>query len=116
MESPDFRTISTDAIGFWEPRRAFYNIALVVVVVAIFIGKLPLSSEALSIDLWLNLFVLAVLANVAYCSAYVVELVAQVSAYREVWRGRRWMLLILGTAFACTVASFVARGLFRHHG
>jgi hypothetical protein len=116
MESPDIRTITTDAIGFWEPRRAFYNIALVVVVVAVFMAQWPQSAGTLSIDLWLNLFVLAVLANIAYCSAYLVELLAQVSAYREVWRGRRWMLLILGTAFACAVASFIARSLFGHRG
>jgi hypothetical protein len=51
-------------------------------------------------DSLLVLFVLAVLANVAYCAAYIVDVVAQISAFRSTWLRIRWMLLGLGVLFA----------------
>ena len=112
MSSGDFRPLLTDAIRYWEPRRLFYNVALASVVAVHFFLQLPHSQAALSLDLCLSLFILAVLANVAFSAAYVPDLAMQISGYRDTWLKNRWLLLFLGTAFACAVANFVARSMF----
>jgi hypothetical protein len=63
-------------------------------------------------DSLLLLFVLAVLANVAYCAAYAVDVVAQISAFRGTWLRMRWMLLVVGVLFAGVLARFFSGGLF----
>jgi hypothetical protein len=112
MDLSDFKTSITNAIGYWEPRRLLFNLALAVVVVFHFVAGLPLSTSALSFDLGLNFFILAVLANVLFTSAYVPDLAMQFSGYREFWLKNRWILLLLGTTFACAVANFFARAMF----
>ena len=57
------------------------------------------------------MFILAVLANIAYCAAYAVDLFGQHSGLRETWRRRRWVLLVVGTAFAAVAAHFVTLGI-----
>lgn len=55
---------------------------------------------------------LAVLANVAYCVAHMVDIVLQFSDYRTTWIRFRWVLLAIGVAFAAVLASFFSRGFF----
>jgi len=68
----------------------------------------------LNADTLLLLFVLAVLSNVAYCAAYVVDVIAQISAFRGTWLRVRWILLIIGVLFAGVLAHFFSGGLFIH--
>ena len=112
MSTPQFRASLTNAIHYWERGRVIYNVALLAVVCAIFLLHLPQSRQAMSFDLLQGLFVLAVLANIAYCAAYLVDLVVQSSAYRAVWFKFRWALLVLGILFALVITQFVARGIF----
>src|SRR5215467_5417405 len=84
----------TDAIRYWEPRRIGYNAILVVVVVTVFVLHWPESRSVISVDLLLRFFILAVLANVAYCSAYVVDIAVQLSAFRASWKRYRWMVVL----------------------
>lgn len=102
----------SDALRYWEPRRILYNVALGLVVVVVFLANLPSSRSSLSFDLLQGLFVLAVLANVAYCAAHIVDIVLQISAYRTTWLRVRWILLAIGVAFAAVLANFFSRGLF----
>jgi uncharacterized membrane protein YhaH (DUF805 family) len=111
MSSGNFRPLLTDAIRYWEPRRLLYNVALASVVIGHFFLQLPHSQAALSLDLGLSLFILAVLANVAFSAVYVPDLAMQISGYRDTWLKNRWLLLLLGTAFACAIANFVARSM-----
>ena len=60
------------------------------------------------------LFVLAVLANIAYCVAHAVDVVAQLSSFRGRWLGVRWTLLVVGVVFPAVLANFFSRGLFAH--
>ena|SRR5437773_7917184 len=108
------RDVVTDAIRYWEPRRIAYNAILVAIVVAVFLLEWPQSRFAISADLVQSLFVLAVLANVAYCSAYVVDVVAQSSEYGTEWRRYRWMLFAIGVVFASILARRMATGIFSH--
>jgi hypothetical protein len=82
------------------PRRILYNVFLVIEVVIVFVVNLPGSRSHGDLNLVLLLFVLAVLANIAYCACYVVDVAAQLSAFREARLPFRWALLVLGVAFA----------------
>jgi len=101
-----------DGLKYWEPRRLIYNAILGLVVVAHFISGWPASREKLSLDLLLGIFVLAVLTNVCYCVAYVADLFVQFSGLQGAWRVARPVVLVIGTAFAATIAHFFAKGMF----
>src|SRR2546429_7882584 len=81
MDTPTFRESVSDAIRFWEPRRLVYNAVLSVIVLFYFFRAYPASKAVLTLDSILGLFLLAVLANVAYCSAYVADAFAQWSSF-----------------------------------
>ncbi|NJO13520.1 MAG: hypothetical protein HC872_08720 [Gammaproteobacteria bacterium] len=99
----DFREMLSGSIRYWEPRRLLYNAALILVVIGTFMAGWPESKTAFQVDTILVLFVLAVLANVAYCAAYLPDLVLQYSSFRDVWMRARWVLLLVGTLMACAV-------------
>ena len=50
--------------------------------------------------------ILAVLANVCYCAAYLVDLPFQLSAAGSAWKRRRGALWVVGTLFAMLLASY----------
>jgi hypothetical protein len=102
----------TDAIRYWEPLRIGYNVVLAVIVLVYFWIGYPASKSALSGNLAQFVFILAVLANVAYCAVYLVDVFAQASGYRDVWRKFRWLLFLIGTLFAGIITHFFAMGLF----
>jgi hypothetical protein len=104
----------SEAIKYWEPRRLIYNGVLSLVVIAHFLLKLPESRQTLTPDLLLFLFLMAVLANVAYCAAYPVDIFAQASDLREEWLRYRGILLAIGIAFAAVLTHFFASGMFVH--
>lgn len=108
------RDALSDAIRYWEPRRILYNTILLLVVAATYWANLPASRANVNADLLQVLFVLAVLANIAYCAAYVVDVVAQISAFRGIWLRVRWTLLVVGVLFAGVLAHFFSGGLFAH--
>lgn len=60
-----------NAIRYWEVRRIVYNVVLAVIVCLYFYNGLPRSWERMSINSLLGLFIFAVLANVAFCTAYI---------------------------------------------
>jgi hypothetical protein len=53
-----------------------------------------------------------VLANVAYCAAYLVDVFGQMSHFREVWLSVRWIVFTTGVAFAAVLTRFLTAGLF----
>jgi hypothetical protein len=103
------------SLRWWEPRRLWYNAVLAAVVATHFWGALPASREQLSLDLLLTVFFLAVLANVAYCAAYVPDLFVQLSGLDAAWRRGRPVVWAVGTAFAATLTHFWSLALFRGH-
>jgi hypothetical protein len=98
-------------LRYWEPRRLIYNGVLGLVVLGHFLLALPASREKLSFDLVLGLFVLAVLANIAYCAVYLIDLFVQFSGLNAAWRWGRVVLLIIGTTFAAAIAHFFSIGI-----
>jgi hypothetical protein len=108
----DLQSPLTSAIAYWEPRRLLYNAMLLAVVVTSFSLAPSASRRALSFELFEQLYLLAVLANVAYCAAYAVDVAALLSGFRATWLRRRWVLLAVGMLFAAVPAHFISRGLF----
>ncbi|HEV2299085.1 MAG TPA: hypothetical protein VGR72_11260 [Candidatus Acidoferrales bacterium] len=106
LQQMEFRGILTDAIGYWERRRIIYNLLLTVVVIAWIVLTWPHFRPAFRWDSFVALLVLAVLANLCYCAAYVADLPMQYSSFRQVWRRWRWALLFGGTLFAILFANY----------
>src|SRR5439155_26594123 len=92
------------ALRFWERRRIVYNVILALVVIGNFVFAWPGSRLALSVNLFLGLFILSVLANVAYCAAYLPDIFVQFSGLDAALRWTRTVLFVIGTAFAATVS------------
>jgi hypothetical protein len=108
-KSPErgFRQSLNDATRFWEPRRLVYN-ALLTAVALFWLIKTwphfrPVRSEPSSL---LKLAVLALLANVCYCAAYLADIPMQQSTARLVWNRYRWILFALGSIFAMVFETY----------
>ena len=113
---PRFGAIASDALRYWEPRRALYNLALAGVVGAHFFAAWPASRQLLTWNTLFFLIFLAVLANVCYCAAYAVDLFVQYSGLGATWARRRWLLLMVGIVFAAVIAHFFSTGVFSEPG
>ena len=64
------REAVSEALTYWEPRRIVYNAVLGFIVLAYFAINWPYSRTVVSFNGVSVVFVLAVLANVCYCTAY----------------------------------------------
>ncbi|SRR6266446_1678173 len=107
-----YRDLAADALRYWEPRRLVYNLVLSLVVLGHVVADWPGSWSILTGNTVLELFLLAVLANICYCAAYAVDLFVQFSGQRGAWPRWRWMVLGTGTAFAAVIAHFMMIGIF----
>ena len=103
---------AASGLRYWEPRRLVYNGVLALVVLVHFFTVPPETREPMSVNLLLVVFLLAVLANIAYCAAYLADLFVQFAGLQEAWRKGRVVLLAIGTMFAAAITHFFALGLF----
>jgi hypothetical protein len=108
----DLRENASNAIRFWERWRILYNLVLTVVVIVHFIAAYPASKQVLSINFCLALFLLAVVANILYCTAYLPDIFVQASGFHELWQNFRWLLLVVGTTCAAIITHFVSTAMF----
>lgn len=108
MERPgdDVRAVLDDALRFWEWRRIPYNAVLTAIVLAWIVLTWPHFAPAMTLGALAQLFVLAVIANMLYCAAYLVDLPAQYSSFGAPWRRHRWILWLLGTLLAFVIANY----------
>jgi len=97
--SGPFRAFLTDAVRFWEPRRVIYNLVLAVVVVIWLVASWPHFRPMFTLHSLLLLTILALLANVCYCAAYLVDIPMQ-SLSADALKRLRWVLWVIGTLFA----------------
>jgi hypothetical protein len=104
--SDPFRGLLADAIRFWEPRRLVHNFVLAAVVAVWLVATWSHFRPALTLLSLLLLAVLALLANIFYCAAYLVDIPMQRSSFGTVWRRRRWGLWLLGTLLAIVLANY----------
>jgi hypothetical protein len=107
-----FRELITDALRYWELRRVAYNALLGLIVLGHFLASWPASRSSVTINGLLGMFLLTVLANVAYSVVYVVDMFIQLSGFRASRRRWRSMLLVVGFAFAGVLTHFFSTGIF----
>ena len=112
MQEISARQALSDSLRYWEPRRILYNGTLALVVATEYVTHLPQSHSDLTFNTFQALFILAVLANVAYCAAHLVDFVVQLSAYRALWFRIRWLLLVIGISFGAVLSHFFSFGIF----
>jgi hypothetical protein len=108
----DAKSYLTNAISYWEIRRIIYNVVLAAIVLGYFVGNLPASLQRVTPDAIFGLFILAVLANIAYCAAYPADIVAQMSGFRDLWLRLRSILFLIGLVFASILARWFAMSFF----
>jgi len=109
-------SLVADALRYWEPRRIAYNALLAIIVLGYFLAGWPSSKSFLTLNGILWIFFLAVLANVCYCAAYVVDLFVQLSPLRGSWTRVRWVLFLVGLAFAAVITRFISIVTFMPNG
>jgi hypothetical protein len=69
--------IFMDAVRFWEPRRLIYNLVLTGVVALWLALTWPHFRPAMTLHSLLLVALLALMANVCYCAAYIVDIPLQ---------------------------------------
>jgi hypothetical protein len=84
------------AARFWEPQRIAYNAVLIVVVAVWVLSTWPHFRPAFHLTSLLFLLVLALLANLCYCAAYLVD----VPLLSRFGLNLRWPLWVAGTLHA----------------
>lgn len=95
-----------DAVRFWERRRVLYNLILFAIVVAWFVLTWPHFRPALTWFAFFQFAVLGLLANLCYCTAYIVDLPMRCSELGAAWARKRWVLWSLGTLFAIVLENY----------
>lgn len=90
----------SEAARFWEPRRLVYNLVLAAFVVAWIVRTWPHFRQAMTPANLGRLMILALLANVCYCAAYLAETLIQNVTTRTAWNRQRWVVWVVGTLFA----------------
>jgi len=108
----DTRSALSDAVRYWEKMRVVYNIGLLLIVAGHFIYNMPRSVDVINVDFILMFIVLAVLANVFYSAAYIVDVFLQLTDLAAVWRKKRWILFTIGFIFAAIITRFVSMDIF----
>jgi hypothetical protein len=105
-EHPSSSPRFLEAAYFWEPRRLWYNAALILVV-GLWLGLTwPHFRPALNLVALGKMLVLALLANVCYCAAYVAEFFMQAVLPTSFWRRLRWSLWVLGMLIALVLENY----------
>jgi len=110
--NPEVREAVSDALGYWEPRRVAYNVVLAVIVLVYFALNWPQSRGSVSVEGVLFVFILAVLANICYCAAYLGDVFVQISGFRRAWQRWRFILFLVGMIFAAIITRWFAIAFF----
>ncbi len=105
-QSGQLREILTDAIRYWERRRIVYNFLLAAVGIIWIAATWPHFRPVFTWSSLLALVVLAMVANLCYCAAYVADLPMQLSSFRSPWRHWRWSLWLTGMLFAILLTNY----------
>jgi len=83
-----------------------YNLILTFVVIFWLAGTWPHFRPALVPSTLLPLSFLALLANICYSAAYLVDIPVQLSTPSAIWNRYRWLLWIFGILFALLLENY----------
>jgi hypothetical protein len=95
-----------NAARFWEPRRLIYTAALTSTALFWLFKDWTHFRPALSWYFLGVITVLALLANLCYCAAYLADVVIQNVLLNSRWNHSRWAIFTLGTLFAMLFESY----------
>jgi len=95
-----------NAMRFWEPRRVSYNLLLTAVGVAWLAGTWPHFRPALTPFHSVQVAVLALLANICYCAAYLLDFAVQSSVSHTQALFPRKVIWVLGTVLAIVLENY----------
>ena len=95
-----------NAARFWEPRRLVYNLLLLGVVLVWVTKTWPHFRPAITLASLEIMTVLALLANLCYCAAYLAEILIQNAASTSSWNRQRWAVWVVGTLLAILFANY----------
>jgi uncharacterized membrane protein len=112
MDASLFRESITNAIRYWEKMRVVYNAVLLFVVAGCFAWNYSAVGSKLSVNLCLSMILCGILLNVGYCAAYIVDVLVQMSEFRESWAKSRWVLFSIGAMFAAILTRFWSLSIF----
>jgi hypothetical protein len=104
--TPPIRETLADAAWFWEPRRILYNLVLASVTVAWFAHAWPNFRAEFTLQGIIPLSVLALIANLLYCSAYFIDVPMQLTPCSAIWKRRRWILWLAGMLLAFVMTNY----------
>ncbi|MGB8644728.1 MAG: hypothetical protein WCF84_05790 [Anaerolineae bacterium] len=104
--SHTFGEILRDATRYWEYRRIAYNLVLVALVVVFVVRTWPHFQPALNLQSLPPLLILAAIANILYCAAYLADLPLQLSTFGGAYRRWRWVFWLAGTLLALLVTEY----------
>lgn len=111
----ELKAIISNSIRYWERRRILYNLILLAITTirfCILIVNTNFSEFSnfefteLLIPFVVFLYY-AIMANILYCSAYIVDVFIQLSDFRNSWLKHRWMLFFSGTALASIITAYL---------
>src|SRR5438874_3285261 len=83
-----------NAAHFWEPRRLLYNLLLRGVVVIWVVKTWPHFRPAMNLAGLGGATVLALLANLCYCAAYLAEILFHNATNSSAWNRQRWAIWV----------------------
>jgi hypothetical protein len=112
MDTSLFRESLTNSIRYWEKMRIAYNAVLILVVAGCFAWNYSAAGSKFSVNLILSMILCGILLNVAYCSAYIVDVLVQMSEFRESWAKSRWVLFSIVAMLAAILTRFWSLSIF----
>jgi hypothetical protein len=112
MDASLFRESLTNAIRYWEKMRIAYNAVLLIVVAGCFAWNYSALGSKLSVNVFLSMILSAIVLNIAYCAAYIPDVLVQMSEFRDRWASFRWGLFAIGALFAAIVTRFWSLSIF----
>ena len=101
--TPTMRSIWTDCLAYWEPRRIVYN-GLLAVVVLLQLAQQKWWGELGQPPALARLVVAVALANLCYTVAHGIDVAVQHSDFRKLWLEYRGLLFVAGSFLGCVLA------------
>ncbi len=112
-QTNSLRDLFDESVRYWERMRFVYNAILTMLVIVCW-GPDLLKTIPPTIFAWLGVALLLIffasIANTLYCAAYPVDIVLQLTPFRNEWLRFRWLLFSLGTCLASMLALYVMLG------